>query len=135
METPALVIGDGRNTLTLEHVAGPGYGRLTATAVGPDLTARHTFHDLQGVADFRELDALFQGLGADWRGFEGERSWVSLDADFSIICVHDGLRRVRMRVAMRDHLHGWEIELPIDVELGRLEQLKQDSQVFFSVQS
>jgi hypothetical protein len=49
---------------------------------------------------FDELVAFFNGLAADWRGWQGERTYESLEHDLRLTAVHDG--HVRLLVQLQE---------------------------------
>jgi hypothetical protein len=54
------------------------------------------------VPQGRDLDAFFDRLAANWRGWQGEQRWDSLEHDMSIAAAHDGIGHVRLRVTLRE---------------------------------
>jgi len=127
-ERPALLLGDGENKLELQRATDDF--NLIASLRTPDLTARHRF-EAEPWASFKDLAGLLLGLADDWKGFDGERSWVAGDGSFRIRCRHDRMRSVRIEVGMR-RWDEWEIELPISIEVGHLDQMKQEALRFFA---
>ena len=124
-----LVLGDAENTLQLHRT--PRDDELLAILRTPDLTARRYFRSEEHWARFSTLADILTSLAIDWKGFEGERSWVSGDETFRVICTHDHVRSIRVMVSLRHH-GDWEIELPIRLDLGRLDDLKNEVERFFA---
>jgi hypothetical protein len=67
---------------------------------------------LRAVLRFYELSAhtlahFFRALADDWRGWDGQRSWASLEGDIEFGATHDGLGSVALTVGLRtDRLDG-----------------------------
>lgn len=87
--------GDGR--LELRH-DGPGWWRVTLTLPGLSATAR-----VDGCSPDGEhtLGVFFRRLSDDWRGWDGERTWASIEGAFDLTATHDGLGHVALRVRIR----------------------------------
>lgn len=108
-----------------------GYREMRAIIRTPHLTAAITLHELPGVGDFDQLSQLLAGFAADWRGWEGDRTWRSADADLVLVCTHDHVGRVGVAVTLRDIEEGWKLEdIDIVLEAGRLDALSRDVQRF-----
>jgi hypothetical protein len=124
----SLRLGDfGPNTLELAGVPSVGYREMRATIRTPHLTAAITLHELPDVGDFDQLGQLLAGFAADWRGWEGERTWRSADTDLVLVCTHDHVGRVNVAVTLRSFEEDWELEgINIVLELGRLDALSRD---------
>ena len=94
--------------------------------------------DFMGTVDFCELpsvhfmtfDALgemLKGLARDWRGWDGERVWVAEDGEFTMICTHDGVGQVRIRIVMVPLSGEWRIDNAVVlVEPGQLGRLAEE---------
>jgi hypothetical protein len=54
--------------------------------------------------DGDDLDGFIRGLAADWRGWDGDRAWISLEEHMSIVATHDDIGHVRLRVTLRRSL-------------------------------
>lgn len=128
----SLHLGDfGSNTLELTGVPSVGYREMRAIIRTPHLTAAITLHELPDVGDFDQLGQLLAGFAADWRGWDGDRTWRSADADLVLVCTHDHVGRVDMTVTLRDIEEGWKLEdIDIVLEAGRLDALSREVQRF-----
>jgi Family of unknown function (DUF6228) len=93
----SLHLGDfGPNTLELTGVPSVGYRELRAIIRTPHLTAAITLHELYDVGSFDQLGQLLGGFAADWKGWEGERTWRSADSDLVLVCTHDHVGQVNV---------------------------------------
>jgi Family of unknown function (DUF6228) len=55
---------------------------------------------------FQDLAAFFAGIVATWRGWEGERSWESVEGDLRIAARH-AHGHIQLRVTLRAEGPGW----------------------------
>ncbi|MFG3579031.1 DUF6228 family protein [Micromonospora chersina] len=72
-------------------------------------------------AEEPDLVAFLQGLADDWRGWNGERSWRSLDGKLVITARHDGKGHVSLGANLRGHPLSpvaWLARVLITVEAG-----------------
>ncbi|SCL64246.1 hypothetical protein GA0070604_5161 [Micromonospora eburnea] len=68
-----------------------------------------------------DLVDFFQQLADDWRGWDGERSWRSLDATMRITAQHDGKGHVTLGGTLHQDSYspdGWLARVFITVEAG-----------------
>ncbi len=74
-----------------------------------DLKARTRVydHDYDGQQSFRGMASPQDGLASDWEGWEGIRSWTSLEGDLSLACTHDQLKMVTVVVELKDDPGFW----------------------------
>ena len=65
------------------------------------------------------LDAFFQSLAADWRGWDGTRTWDAVERGMTIEATHRGSRVELLFVLRRDYEpDAWELRIPIRVAPG-----------------
>jgi len=67
------------------------------------------------------LDAFFDGLATDWRGWDGTRTWDAIEHGMTIEATHRGNRVELLLVIRRDPTHpetALEVRLPLFVEPG-----------------
>ena len=67
------------------------------------------------------LQEFFEGLAADWRGWDGTRTWDSIEHGMTIEATHRGSRVELLLVIRRDPTHpetALEVRLPLFVEPG-----------------
>ena len=115
-----VVVGDARTTLVFSdpqfHGALPA-DYLTVTVTGPEMSAsRQVYAGWDG--SFTALAAFFTGLAEDWRGWQGERVFESIEGDLRIQATHDG--HVNLRVLLWESTvpHGWRIEAGVRLDAG-----------------
>lgn len=89
-------IGDPGECLVLDR---GGNGDLVATLTVPGLVARVDVEP--GYPDgLQDLADVFHAMSADWRGWDGTRSWASVDGVLSLEATHTGAE-IRLVVDMR----------------------------------
>jgi hypothetical protein len=79
------------------------------------------------------LDSFLASLAADWQGWEGTRTWNTLEHGMSIEANHEG-NRVELLFIVRPGLERdkWEVRLPIRVAPGEsLSRLAKASVTLF----
>jgi hypothetical protein len=94
------------------------YCRITLK--GRDIaTCSARVYDPAGVA------ALFDDMATDWRGWEGEQQWSSVEDDFTLSCETDARGVVAMTATLKGPYHEgeWCVQAVIHVGASRLEEL------------
>jgi hypothetical protein len=122
---PIFMLGnpDGAS-LTLD---APMRDTYRATLHAPELTVAATIQHIGG--DF--LGRFFQELARDWRGWEGARTWHSLEHQLSFEASHSKTGAIGLRVLLRDSSYdAWQIRYDLGVENGDLDRLARDSAAF-----
>lgn len=86
---------------------------IAATLEGPSLTASVVSYDdhYGALADF------FDGLAASWRGWDGERTFGSLEGDLDLVATHDGHIRLAVRLRV-DGPGEWNVRANLVVDPG-----------------
>jgi hypothetical protein len=81
-----------------------------------------------GIAPF------FRSLANDWRGWEGERSYSSLEGELLLQCRHDGRGLVEFRVTLgRPELPSWALAATMTFGAGaHLEGIADDVDTLFA---
>ncbi|MDJ0953214.1 MAG: DUF6228 family protein [Acidimicrobiia bacterium] len=60
--------------------------------------------------DWDALIAFFSDLADSWQGWDGHKSWHSIEHDLSIAATADGGRHVNLEFTVRDGPHGsWSV--------------------------
>jgi Family of unknown function (DUF6228) len=82
---------------------------------GLDAALRVSAHYATG---FDELAGFFRELAADWRGWQGERAYESLEHELRLTATHDG--HVRLAVLLRQSSvpDGWSAAAVIQLDPG-----------------
>jgi len=115
-----LVVGSAQEGLLLRS---EGRDSLVVRLTQGGLTAETSVYAYSWVG-FDGLASYFEGMLRDWRGWEGERAWSSLEGELGLLAQHDG--HVRLRVALRDSVHStWTVSAELTIDAG--EQLADAS--------
>jgi hypothetical protein len=96
-------------------------GELLVTLVGSGLTASHLVQPHYADDGFGDLAAYFAELERNWRGWDGARSWRSLEGELSLIAVHTG-SHVLLTIALvneeGDGTAEWSAQLHLNIGAG-----------------
>ena len=76
------------------------------------------------------LKKFFEELAENWRGFDDEKEWKSLEGEFTLVCTSDNLGHFAIRSTIRNSLDTWSVNT-IYVEAGQLEKIADDVIKFF----
>jgi hypothetical protein len=118
----------------IEDTARPDYYRA-------DLSCGTT----QAVVEFygkdvRPISQLFSGLAEDWRGWEGERQWGSLDGEIELRATHDKLGTVTLAIRLRSDVYEadvrdflWTTTALLFHDAGGLDALAREAAQFASL--
>jgi hypothetical protein len=79
------------------------------------------------------LPRLFEFISENWRGWEGERQWSSLEGEFSLTASSDKLGHIRLVFCLAPNVleFGWKLKGEIELEAGGLEKLANDMTSFW----
>jgi Family of unknown function (DUF6228) len=106
---------------------GDGYVHKVFVEISDDGIAASGWATFDGQAP-QTLRDFLTGLGEEWRGWPGTRTWTSMEHEMTVNATHDGRGHVRIAVTLRrarraDHLHAWSARIVLTVEAG--EQLRE----------
>ena len=76
---------------------------------------------------------FFEDLAENWKGFDGEKQWSSLEGEFSLICISDSLGHFALEVTIRDNEDTQYARKTIFIESGQLEKIALEVKNFFSI--
>jgi hypothetical protein len=118
----------GGRELRLEERKGE-YFRVTLS--GDAISATKVVY---AYTDGPRLASLFASIAADWRGWDGERTWSTLESDFSVRATSDRLGHIRLDAELRSHDpdDNWRISAPIFLDAGSLDTVAADAETLFS---
>jgi hypothetical protein len=115
----------GRTRGDYVHVA------LTATGIQAECDVYYFHPHAPGLGHY------FSDLAQSWKGWNGTKSWASLEREFSIDASHDGVGTVGLRVRLRGPSSPkgdapWHVDVTLPVDPGRLESVARAGAVFLS---
>ncbi|MCA8950033.1 MAG: hypothetical protein KDE27_11055 [Planctomycetes bacterium] len=111
-------------TFSLER-DGPDNWRVTLRGAG--LAAEASVYAYRGET----IAEYCAGLARDWRGFDGVRSWASLESELEIDAASDGVGHLAVTVRLiLDPQRQWRVEGVLVVEAGDLERLRAEAAAF-----
>jgi Family of unknown function (DUF6228) len=77
------------------------------------------------------LNTFFESLARDWRGWKGERIWSSLEGEFHITALHNGLGTVELIVSVghREPTSAgvWDATVTLFFDAGGLDALARQA--------
>ncbi len=79
------------------------------------------------------LVGFFEDLAKNWKGFDGEKSWSSLEEEFSLVCTSDDLGHFSLEVTIRNNMDTWRAKKTIFIESGQLENIALEVKEFFKI--
>ncbi|GAB1645347.1 DUF6228 family protein [Krasilnikovia sp. MM14-A1259] len=94
----------------LQDPYGDGYVLTAATELHDDGVRAATTAKIEGVIanPANTLPAFMNGLATDWRGWEGVRTWHSMESHLVVDARHDGRGHVSLRVSLRAPGPSWD---------------------------
>ncbi len=113
-------VGREAGGLRFEQVQRGPEGEIWSVVVrlrvpGLDASRRVSAHYATG---FDELVAFFNELAADWRGWQGERTYESLEHDLRLTAIHDGHIRLLVQLKETAGLDEWSATGVVQLDPG-----------------
>jgi hypothetical protein len=94
---------------------------LTGAGLSAGLVVSEATWEPRSLADF------VRDLADDWRGWEGDRTWQSEEAELRLTARHNGTNTVLVRVEMEDGAPPrWRCEAELELDSGAFQQLADD---------
>jgi Family of unknown function (DUF6228) len=114
------MVGREADGLQFSHVERGPHGEIEFAWArlrvhGLDASMRVSSHYATG---FDELVAFFHGLASDWRGWQGERTYESLEHDLRLTATHDGHVRMAVQLRQSSFPDGWSAAAVIRLDPG-----------------
>jgi hypothetical protein len=113
----------------LQRTDGSEYFRVTIRGNGLTASARvYAFEPTGGLEQF------LKEIAANWRGWEGEKIWTSLEGELRLGCTSDSLGHIAIEVTLHEAgAGGWSARDVFHVDAGQLEQIALDVKRFFTL--
>jgi hypothetical protein len=118
---PVHIGGPSGASITFSDAGDPSIGydfiAFTAMVSAPGLSATSDVLSMEGPQGLREF---FRSLAADWRGWEGARTWKSIEHDLSIEARVDRRGHVRLVFTLRQSYRpdAWSSTVVAEVDAG-----------------
>jgi hypothetical protein len=117
------------NSLVLERTARPDYCRAELSCGSMEASTEYYDHDgVQSLAEY------FGEIAASWRGWEGDRSWVSLEGELRLAAVHDKLGTITLTAELRSNQYYspgegyiWRVRGLLLLDAGALDALARQA--------
>lgn len=77
--------------------------------------------------------SYFEDLANNWRGWESEKQWSSLEGEFKVSSESDSLGHIRMGFAL-ESFDKWNAQIIINLDAGQLEDIAQKVKQFFFIE-
>ena len=113
----------------LEKRDGTEFYRVTLRENAFEASARVYAFDPNGNG----LAIYFGGLSDEWMGWDGARTWSSLEGEFELSCEHDGIGNIATTATLQSNPtgYGWTGIIKFDVAAGDLKRIASDVASFF----
>jgi hypothetical protein len=96
-------------------------GGLIAEFDAPDLSSATQVYVLGGCD---HLDRFWRDLAENWRGWEGTRSWQSLEGDLELSATSDRLGHVALEVRLEEGApFPWRVHGKLSLDAGQLHRI------------
>lgn len=79
------------------------------------------------------LVKFFEDLAEHWKGFDGEKSWNSLEGELKLTCTSDNLGHFLLEVTIRNNMDTWCAKKTIFIESGQLKNIALEVKEFFNI--
>ena len=91
--------------------------------------------EIWGYTDSYGLAGLLQKLANQWRGWDDEMDWWSLESDFAVQAISDSRGHIDLKIELKNFntSEPWTFEGTIRIEAGMLDSIAHDAQNFFVV--
>ena len=110
------------------------YLDITLTAAGLRASAR--IYNIDHTGSPSDLPAFFEDMARNWRGWPGEKHWVSIEHDVELACTSSTLGNVTMVVILDSYVDDpfiWDVRCSIVLESWQLEPLAGRAKKFFQI--
>jgi hypothetical protein len=86
-----------------------------------------------GYTDCEFLVQLFESIALDWRGWQGERTWESIEGDLGLAVSSKSTGQITITITLcsNDGEDNWRLQVPIYSEGGQLERIAHQVAAFF----
>ena len=101
---------------------------LIAEFDAPGLNSATQVYLLGGCDD---LDRFWRGLAENWRGWQGRRSWQSLEGELGLSATSDRLGHVELEVRLQEGAPFlWRVHGKMSLDAGQLDRIAAAARIF-----
>lgn len=103
---------------------------FTASFESPEL---RTSRRVWGYTDCEFLVNLFEYMAKEWKGWEGEQTWTSIEGEFGLSCSSDrqGHVRIKLFFVQFEGMEPWKAEPTLNLEAGLMDEIAKNMRKFF----
>lgn len=103
---------------------------FTALYESPELRVSRR---IWGYTDCELLVDLFEYMAKEWKGWEGEKEWASIEGEFALSCLSDkkGHIHLKLRFVQFEGREPWKAEPTLNLEAGLLDGIAKNVRGFF----
>jgi hypothetical protein len=79
------------------------------------------------------LGCLFREIAAEWRGWDGFKTWQSLEGELKVNCANDRRGHITIAVELRSGFYDldWHVKTAVLTEAGQLDLFARHARKFF----
>ena len=84
--------------------------------------------------DAEELSTFFKSLAANWKGWEGCKTWHSIESDIHFEAIHNNLGAIilKFQIQQDQTSNPWAFKGQISIELGMLQSISENAEKIFT---
>jgi hypothetical protein len=99
--------------------------------LGDEVTAKKR---IWGHSDSHLLIDLFEFMAENWKGWEGDKKWQSIESDLCLTASTDNWGHITLGVSIHANHpdDDWSAQAPIHLDAGSLDTLLKDIRAFFA---
>ena len=75
---------------------------------------------------------FFDELGAQWKGWQGEKAWQSTGSTLQLTATRDGVGHICLKARIRELVDPYSVTVPLYFDAGQLEELSNRVRDFFT---
>jgi hypothetical protein len=108
---------------------GVSYVTFIVSIAGPRIQATATVDGYESLT----LAEYFDNLAADWKGWEGQKTWSNLEDELTVTATSDKLGHIHLRFTLCSGHHdfAWTVSGRLEIESGQLGNLAREFAKFY----
>ena len=86
-----------------------------------------------GYTDCELLVDLFEFMAEEWKGWQGEKAWWSIEGEFGVSATCDSLGHIMLSLSFKEYdgPELWESKVNIGIDSGQLDSVEKKVKEFF----